>query len=161
MARTVFNDKPIVGKLQAADKLLDDMTPVYRDMGEYLIEVHRERFRLGVDPDGNPWAPKSPVTIERYRRQGDGDRLNPLIGPSRRLSTEISMFANQAGVEVGSSLEYSGVMQEGAAKGEFGADSRGRPIPWGNIPARVWLGLSEANNLGIIDIVDEHLEQLV
>jgi len=157
MIRIVFNGGPIHQALRDARERLADMTPVHRDIGEYLIESTRKRFRSGVTPDGTAWAPKRPATIERYRRAGDGTLTKPLIGPSRRLSTEIAMFANQAEVEVGSNLEYSGVMQGGAAKGAFGNDSRGRPIPWGNIPARVWLGLSDEDERNILDIVDEHL----
>lgn len=161
MFRTVFNGQPIVAQLRAAQERLEDMTPVHQDIGEYMIKATKDRFVVGKGPDGVAWAPKKPATIERYRRMGDGDRPNPLIGPSRRLSTEIVMFADAAGVEVGSNLEYSGTMQGGAAKGAFGSDSRGHPIPWGYIPARVWLGISDTDDRNIIDIVDEHLEAAI
>jgi len=157
MFRTVFNGQPIVQALRAAQGQLVEMTPIYEDIGEYLIEATKNRFRTGTAPDGSAWAPKSPVTIERYRRAGDGNLARPLIGPSRRLGNEIVKFVDRIGVEVGSNLAYAGAMQEGAAKGQFGADRHGRPIPWGNIPARVWLGLSEADERNILDIVDEHL----
>lgn len=158
MFRTVFNGATIVQALQQAQARLEDMTPVHQDIGEYLIESTKKRFVDGVAPDGSAWAPKRPATIERYRRAGDGNLTRPLIGPSRRLGNEILMFANQRDVEVGSNLEYSAVMQGGAAKGAFGADSHGRPIPWGTIPARIWLGLSDQDERNILDIVDEYLE---
>ena len=52
-------------------------------------------------------------------------------------------------------------MQEGAAKGAFGSDSRGNPLPWGNIPARRWLDLSDEEELEIVAIAEEHLEGLL
>ena len=159
MFRTVFNGQPIVQALRAAQGQLVEMTPIYEDIGEHMIESTKGRFRAGIAPDGSAWAPKRPSTIERYRRLGDGTLTKPLLGPSRRLSNEIVMSVDQTGVEVGSNLEYSGVMQGGAAKGAFGADRHGRPIPWGTIPARVWLGISDQDEHSIIDIVDEHLEQ--
>ncbi|WP_337846243.1 phage virion morphogenesis protein [Sphingomonas sp.] len=157
MLRIVFNGSAITAQLRAAQEQIADAEPMHRDIGEYLIDSHRQRFQRGEAPDGSAWAPKSLVTIERYRRMGDGDRTKPLIGPSRRLSTELHYFASKAETEVGSNLEYAAVMQEGAAKGAFGADRHGRPIPWGNIPARVWLGLSDIDERNILDIVDEHL----
>lgn len=161
MFRIIFNGTPIVEALRSAQERLADMTPVHQDIGEYMIEATKGRFRAGIAPDGSSWAPKRPATIERYRRLGDGNLTKPLVGPSRRLSNEIVMSADRSAVEIGSNLEYSGVMQEGAAKGQFGVDRHGRPIPWGNIPARVWLGISDVDERNILDIVDEHLEPML
>lgn len=161
MLRIIFNGTPIVEALRSAQEGLADLTPLHRDVGEYMIEATKGRFRAGIAPDGTAWAAKRPSTIERYRRLGEGNLTKPLTGPSRRLSNEIVMSADRAAVEIGSNLEYSGVMQEGAAKGQFGADRHGRPIPWGNIPARVWLGISDVDERNILDIVDEHLETIV
>lgn len=36
---------------------------------------------------------------------------------------------------------YAGTHQFGAAKGSFGTTESGRPIPWGDIPERPFLGL--------------------
>lgn len=159
MLRIVFNGSSVTQSLRDAQARLDNMEPAFRDIGEQLVESHKRRFQEGVAPDGSAWAPKSEATIERYRRAGHGGRTRPLIGPSGRLSSEIAYYANAAGAEVGSSLIYSAVMQEGAGRGAFGADARGRPIPWGDIPARVWLGLSDQDERDILDIVDEHLER--
>ena len=158
MAITVkINVDEITARLGKAKDALGDLTPVYQDIGEYLIESTKARFRRGEAPDGTRWRAKQPATIAAYLRRGDGSRPDPLIGPSKRLSTEIAMFANAAGVEVGSALEYSAVHQFGAAKGSFGENAAGRPIPWGDIPARPYLGLSDDDERNILDIVDEHL----
>ncbi len=155
MIKVEFNAAPIFDRLKAAREVLDDLTPIHQDIGEYMVEATRERFRRGEAPDGSKWAPKSALTLARYLAAGDGARPNPLIGPSRRLSTEIARFADRGGVEIGSALEYSGVMQHGAAQGAFGRDKRNHPLPWGTIPARVWLGISDTDERNILDIVDE------
>lgn len=157
MFRIIFNAAPVVEALRAAQDRLADMTQVHQDIGEYMIEATKGRFRARIAPDGSTWAPKSPTTIARYRRLGDGNLTKPLLGSSGRLSNEIVMAAGRSEVEIGSNLEYSGVMQTGAGKGQFGRTRRGGPIPWGNIPARVWLGLSDVDERNILDIVDEHL----
>lgn len=158
----MFNIQFNVGRSRAALReaidALEDPTPMFKDIGEYMVEATRQRFTKGVSPDGTAWAPKSAVTLERYQKLGYGNLRRPLIGPGKRLSREIQKFVSKGGVVVGSSLIYSGVMQNGAAKGAFGRDARGRPIPWGRIPARVWLGISDADEVAIVEITDEYLE---
>lgn len=159
MIRIEFNADAIFRSLSQAHDRLGDLTPVYEDIGEYMIEATRQRFLRSEAPDGTRWQPKKPATIERYKERGDGNRPDPLIGPSGRLGREINKLVSRDGVELGSALEYSAVMQHGAAQGAFGRDRAGRPIPWGTIPARVWLGISDADERNILDIVDEHLEE--
>lgn len=160
MIRIAFNADAVLQQIARARAALSDMTPVYGDIGEYLVKSTRDRFRAGTAPDGSRWRAKSPATLAAYLRRGDGSRPDPLIGPSGRLGREIASVAGSDQVEVGSSLIYSGAMQFGAAKGAFGRTKRGGPIPWGTIPARQWLGLSAGNEAAIIDIVDEHLEEV-
>ncbi|MBV1917606.1 MAG: phage virion morphogenesis protein [Sphingomonadaceae bacterium] len=158
MPKLIFNAEASKRALRRAADLLDDMTPVYQDIGEYMVEATRKRFQTGTAPDGTAWAPKSQATLDRYRRLGYGSLNRPLIGPSRSLSKQILRLVDKNSVTIGSNLIYSRVMQEGAAKGAFGSDSRGRPIPWGRIPARTWLGLSDADELAIVDIAEEYIE---
>lgn len=159
MIKVDFKYEAVAAALGEAARRLGDMTPIHQDIGEYVVEITKDRFKKGIDPDGNAWTPKKQATIDRYKERGDGDRPDPLVGPSKRLSSEIAQYADAAGVEIGSSLEYSAVMQNGAKQGAFGKDKRNHPLPWGDIPARVWLGLSDDDELAIIDIADEHLEQ--
>ena len=58
---------------------------------------------------------------------------------------------------VGSSLEYAAVQQFGARRGEFGRTRRGAPIPWGDIPARPFLGVSRVDRVEILDILAGYL----
>lgn len=157
MPKVQFKAEGARAALRKAIHSLEDLTPIYQDIGEYMIEATRRRFVTGTAPDGSPWAPKSAGTLERYKRLGYGSLGRPLIGPSKALSRQILKFVSKGGVVIGSAQIYSGVMQFGADKGAFGTDRRGRSIPWGRIPARVWLGLSAADELAIIEIVDEHL----
>ena len=143
--------------LKAAIAELQDMTPVYEDVAEYMVEKTRRRFIEGKAPDGTAWAPKSEGTLARYKRLGYGNLGKTLIGPSKALSRQILSFVSKDGVVIGSAQIYARVMQEGAAKGAFGTDARGRPLPWGRIPAREWLGISAREAIDIVAIVEEHL----
>lgn len=146
------------------DKHLSNLAPVFWDLGELLARTTKERFIAGKAPDGTPWAPKSPTTIEAYRRrEGDAGSgfTRPLIGPSEELSKKIFYEVRADSVEIGSALVYAGVMQFGAAKGAFGSMANGSPIPWGNIPARPFLGLSPRDEELIGKTLTEHLDGAV
>jgi len=158
MITTNFKASAVTQAIRDAIAVLKDMMPVYRDIVEYMVQATRQRFADGQDPDGNAWAAKKPSTLDRYKRLGYGNLNRVLIGPGRALSRQIVGQATASGAVIGSALIYSRVMQEGASKGEFGVDRRGRSLPWGNIPARVWLGVSaKKDEPEIIGIVEDHL----
>jgi hypothetical protein len=45
-----------------------------------------------------------------------------------------------------------------ASKGAFGFNSKGRPIPWGDIPARPFIGFSSEDELMIARMLDDWLQ---
>lgn len=172
-----LDDVDVISALERAARAVTDMTPLMQELGEMLVESTKARFPEGVSPDGTRWAPKSPATIDAYRRReakGKNSTLDfrPLFGPSRMLSSQIHYEATANQVEVGSNMIYAAVMQLGAAQGEFGART-GRtrptekrpksqdyffPIPWGDIPARPFIGLSGTDRSNIAEAVDEWLQ---
>lgn len=160
--RIDISDEDAIRQLDRLAEHLTDMTPLMQDLGEYLADSTERRFPEGVAPDGTPWAPKSQATMDAYRRR-EGRSSNasvpfrPLYGPSGRLSSEIHYEAQADSVEIGSNLIYAAVMQMGAGKGAFGTASNNTPIPWGDIPARPFLGISEDDRQTIPLIVAEYL----
>lgn len=152
-----IDDAEIFAALDRVARAVTDMRPVMQDIGEEMVVATRNRFGAGTAPDGTPWAPKSPTTIAAYERRGDPIDLRPLFGPTRRLSSEIASYASETSVEWGSNLIYSAVMQLGAAKGAFGRTSRGGPIPWGPIPARPFLGVSDDDRNAILSAIEDWL----
>jgi phage gpG-like protein len=58
---------------------------------------------------------------------------------------------------VGSTMIYSAVQQFGQKQGESGSTKRGSPIPWGDIPARPFLGISDQDRIDIIDTISDYL----
>lgn len=149
----------------ALDRLagaLDDMTPVMAEIGEQLQETTEARFDQGADPEGHPWAPKSQTTIDAYVRRGKTADRRPLWGPGEgiRLARSFHSVFGPSFVEIGTNAIQSAVMQFGAKKGAFGKTKRGSSIPWGDIPARPFLGLSELDRQNIADTVEEWLERV-
>lgn len=160
MIKIELKEDEISAVLDRVSAALTDMSPVMERIGDDLLSGTDQRFRDGIAPDGSAWAPKSAATLEAYRRGPDSVSFRPLIGPSKSLSTTISFRAGADFVEIGSNAVYAAVMQFGAAKGAFGTTSRGSPIPWGDIPARPFLGISDTDRSNIITTVTEWLERL-
>lgn len=152
-----FNVTRATEAIRRAAAEMSDMTPIHRDVVDYMITATRERFAKGVDPEGTAWAAKKQSTLDRYKQLGYGNLRRVLQGPSRQLSRQVIGEATKTGAVIGSALIYSRVMQDGAEKGAFGNGRNGRPVPWGKIPARVWLGMSPTDEQAIVDIAEEHL----
>ena len=132
-----------------------DTTPARPELGEYLIESTKDRFRRKEAPDGTPWAPNSPLTIERKGRD------DALVGESKRLGREFHYrLEGDDGLSFGSPLEYAAVQHFGAEQGEFGRSDRNTPIPWGDIPSREIIGLSADDEYTAIEIFADYLDPL-
>lgn len=56
-------------------------------------------------------------------------------------------------------MEYAAAQQFGMKKGYAGANKRGSPIPWGDIPARPFLGISDHDRGMILDEISDYLSQ--
>ena len=65
--------------------------------------------------------------------------------------------ADRQAVEVGSNRVYTKVQRGRARKGAFGTDLRGRPIPWGAIPAREFLGLSDVDRGEFLETTADYI----
>lgn len=143
MISVIFHDKEIMQALQQLERSVGDISPALKEIGEVLVESTKQRFNSGEGPDGQAWAENSAVTIDRKGRN------KPLIDEgtlAEQLRYEV--IGNQ--LEVGSSMEYAAMQQFGGTKSEF-------PHLWGDIPARPFLGISEADAAEILAIVHDHL----
>ena len=147
-----FDDAKV---LEAINRLLAasrDLTPLMRDIGEHLLNTTRERFVSQTAPDGAPWEPLSEDYRERKER--NAHKILTLFGI---LRGQIDYRAGPDRVEVGSPTIYAGTHQFGAGVGAFGTTTRGTPIPWGGIPARPFLGVSDDDAREIGALVTDHL----
>lgn len=106
------------------------------------------RFKKGVDPDGNKWAALSiESTLKFNYREGDYPRKGDSpLRDTGRLQRSITPKSGNGFAKVGTNVEYAPTHQFGAAKGSFAqiptVNGKMRPIPWGNIPARPFFGIT-------------------
>lgn len=151
MIKIEIDDREVRAALAELAARVGDLTPVMQEIGEVLVESSKQRFAKSQAPDGSPWAPNRPVTLARK----SGSR--PLIGETKSLSEQIHARAGRDRVEIGSTMQYAATQQFGARRGQFGKTRRGAPIPWGDIPARPFLGLSADDRDAVLEIVAEQI----
>jgi phage virion morphogenesis protein len=149
-----LDDAAVQAALQQLAARLTDMTPAMQEIGEVLMTSTKDRVLAGQQPDGGAFAPRSPVTLARYERLGL--RYGNPLNQSGMMRGGIFAESGPDQVQVGSNAIQSAVMQFGAAKGSLGARS-----PWGNIPARPFLGISDSDRSAIGEIVAEWIDGAV
>lgn len=156
MFELVFTNDQLSPALNRLGAGLDDMTPAMQALAELWLVSTQDRVERGEQPDGAPLAPRSPVTLERYAAQGFsfGRPLNRSGEMRQQLATE----SGPDFFRIGSNAIQAAVMQFGASKGSSGSTSRGGPIPWGDIPARPFLGVSEEDEINFLAELSEWLE---
>jgi phage gpG-like protein len=154
----------------------DLQTPL-KDIGQAIKESSRLRFLESKAPSGKAWAPLSPVTLA-LRRQGKrkGAGSKPLLNTGA-LRNSIMFRLGGTFVEIGSPEAKAKTHQFGARVGQYGrytqlwrskkygrktflgssGSKRGHPIPWGNVPARPFVGVSAKDRAEIVNILQSHL----
>jgi phage virion morphogenesis protein len=162
-----LDDDVVQAALQRLSAGMDDLTAPMNQIGFALVASSKSRIDQGLSPDGTPFAPRSAATLKAYEKR----KAVPKGGPLKltgEMQQEIFHEAGSDYVEVGSNAIQSAVMQMGAEQGAFGAfigkDKLGRDhfhsIPWGNIPARPFLGVSEDDRSVIQDTVEVWIASL-
>ena len=149
-----FDDAKVRAALNRLIAAGRDLTPLMREIGEHLLTTTRERFVTQTAPDGTPWTPLSETTKRRKRRNKD-----KVLTERGFLRGNLTFQAGSDEVLVGSPSIYAGTQQFGAKKGAFGSTSKGAPIPWGDIPARPFLGLSHDDETEIGHLVIDYLNE--
>lgn len=164
MVEVVFNDAEVKEQLARVSQHLTDMSGLMNELGEQLVYETEQRFDQGVSPEGVSWAAKSQTTLDAYRKRGQTVDVRPLFGPNADgIALRKSIFHDYGSdyVEIGTNKIQAAVMQFGAAQGAFGANAIGKPLPWGDIPARPFIGISEQDRSNIAASVEEWLADIV
>ncbi len=168
-----IDDRQVLDVLGQLTQRLGSPGPALKAIGETLTDSTKQRFAASRAPDGSTWEKNTDTTMERYLARFAGSRAKtgkrsaagarraggkkPLIGESRALGTTINYQVVGDTLYVGSPMQYAGTQQFGARQGQYGRTRRGGPIPWGDIPARPFLGLSAEDRTEVLDLLRELL----
>lgn len=169
-----INDAQIRAALLSLEAALTDMRQPMDEIGQTMVLSTKTRMQAGLSPDGTPFAPRSAVTLARYAAEGKKYGPKPLwlTGTMRQ---NVAHTAQSDSVSWGSNAIQAAVMHFGAEQGEFGAavgrtkpsEKRAKsqdyfsPLPWGRIPGRPFIGISESDGSAITEIIGEWIERAV
>ena len=137
-----------------------DFTGLHKEIGEALVSSTRQRFRTETGPDGRKW----PKSQRAAKEQG------LTLTDTARLKNSINARAQADGVEVGTNLIYAGVMQGDDGKDVTIKAKRKKYLrfrsggSWAmkkavTIPARPFIGISQADVEEIREILNDRIEE--
>ncbi|MDD5030374.1 MAG: phage virion morphogenesis protein [Rhodoferax sp.] len=176
------NDRQVLDVLTELSRKTSNLRPALKEIGLDMVASTKARFATATGPDGTPWEANSSVTIDRFvglynknfRKDGSlvpnknfkkdgsltkrgenalasGAVKKPLTGKMEALQTTINhQLVGSTGVSIGSPIVYAAIQQFGGTKAQF-------PHLWGDIPARPFLGMSDADKTNILDIIGRYL----
>ena len=163
-----INDGEIRSGLEALNAAIGNTDPALMQIGEYLVDSTKQRFQNTTAPDGSQWAANSDVTLEQYvnrfktsftktgkrSKAGRERKANKKAGTgeTKQLQRQIFYNVRSGELEVGSPMIYAGTFHFGAKKHQYG-----KGAPWGDIPARPFLGISDEDERQVLAIIEEHL----
>ncbi len=124
---------------------LADREPALAEIGGELQTSTHQRFREQRGPDGEAWPGLAAATLGQ--RKGDRRRAK-ILRDTGELFNSISFQATADEVHVGTNKAYARIHQLG---GQAGRASAAR------IPARPYLGVSEADRQTVADILSQYL----
>jgi phage virion morphogenesis protein len=130
---------------------MGDLRPVLEAVGQIIQSGTQQRFIDQQAPDGTPWAALSPVTIAMRRMAGRGGV--EILRDTGRLMNSISYAVQGDSVKVFTNVAYAPTHQKGARKGSLGGGA-----PWGNIPARPFMGVSNGDMEAIMEVLQGYLQ---
>lgn len=160
----VADDKQIQTVLHRLAGLNHNLTPVFQDIGEYLLLSHRLRFDAGIAPDGTPWKANSAITPKYgINRPLHGKTLNLRNGMVYQAgATSLRFGPSQATRAYAAIHQFGGVIKPKNGKALFFQAAGGgyRALKQVTIPARPYLGLSEADLRMVLRKLTHEYEQV-
>ena len=151
-----YDDRAVRQALADLRRASTHLRPAMQQIAGALESAVEDAFEREQSPDRTPWAAlRSSTQARRTKRKSWPGRILDESG-GRGLVGSITSSADATTAVAGTNKVYAATHQFGARKGEFGRTRRGHPIPWGDIPARPFLGRSAALDAEILDIVSQH-----
>lgn len=144
IAYTVQVKDPVTKAILRRLQRIRNLDPALEEIGASNLTETQQRFEDEEDPEGRAWVALSDATLET--RKGSP----PAILRDQANLYDSLTYKVQPGrsVAVGTNRRYARIHQMGGKAG------RGRKV---TIPARPYLGLSEAGAAEVLQIVTDHL----
>ena len=157
-----LDDRNVKVALNRLIRAGQDMSPAMLAVSEHLKDAALESFGHQSALNGTPWA-QLKASTRRQRRRGGFGEAGPILQRRGDLLRSIVSDHGPTFASAGANLIYATTQHFGAKKGEFGGvrtslpgRSFFQPIPWSDIPARPFLGVSDYDERKIGEIVLDH-----
>jgi len=154
-----INNKEIMRMLDELSERLEDPEDLMTELEGVLLDAVMENFDSGgrsEDGQTEVWEDLKQSTIDKRKLQ-HGDKYQVMI-VTGGLRDSMSGYHDKEKAGVLTNKIYATTMHFGAKKGEFGNDKSGRPIPWGDIPARPFMMITNEERAEISDILQKYLK---
>ncbi|HIE4801225.1 TPA: phage virion morphogenesis protein [Serratia marcescens] len=135
---------------------LEHPEPMLAEMGEALLDIHEARFKSQVSPDGVPWKPLQPWY--RQSKPRNQDKILTLDGPLRNTlryqirATELLFGTDRP---YGAAHQFGAIIRPRVARA---LSVQGWQVKKVELPARPWLGLSDADGSTLVEIARRYLQ---
>jgi phage virion morphogenesis protein len=134
-----------------------------KNIGQVLVKGVRERFAQQKAPDGQPWKPLNPD----YAKGKRGTKILQEQGMRGGLLGSITYVAGADSVAIGTNKVYGAIHQFGGTivprTGDALIFRLGNRVVFARkvvIPARPFLGLSDADRAAILEVVGDHIRRV-
>lgn len=129
----------------------NDGHQAYDDIGRLGVQFIGSRIEEGKgDPEtGEAWAALS----DWYETEKKETSSGGILSFEGDLEDDIRHQVDGNEIIVGTNRVYAATMHFGAEKGEFGNGA-----PWGDIPARPFLGFTDDEAEEMLDVLNEHID---
>lgn len=140
-------------KLAALAQQIDDPTPIFGIINEYLLQSTRARFGPQISPNGEKWAVLSPRYAKKKRKN-----KNKILTLEGDLQRYLRGKFDRTGLEFGTNSPYGAIHQFG---GVFNRTSKkGKQYAF-KMTARPWLGLSSEDKSVILKKTQQYLKRAI
>lgn len=178
-----ISDADVQRALRGLEQRASNFRPALESIGQYLLLRTRERFDQERGPDGRPWQPLSPRTVQRKARSRTA--LRGILKQSGKLRDTISYRVGSREVVLAAAQKYGGLHQFGGqvkrgggqrdlyfrvdkktGQSRFAKKSKANFQQTAtfsdstiNIPARPFLGANAEDRQEFIEIIRDYLIQ--
>ncbi|TBU75205.1 phage virion morphogenesis protein [Phytopseudomonas daroniae] len=180
-ATVELESQAVLAAIRAATEALGNPDRMLRDMGEYLMIAHDQRFASQTAPDGTPWQALSPAYQRRKKKNADKILVldgylkntlryqvegNELVFGSNRVYAAIQHFGGEIQMPARSQQAYFRQDKSGDIGNQFVSKRRSNFSQWVTlgpytikIPARPFLGTSTADDAELTNIAMGYLNR--
>lgn len=155
-ATVTVGDDDLRRALRNLQFAISDMTPAMADIAGAMQETAEDSFDTETEPGGKKWAALARSTQADRAKKNYGPQ-GPILQRTGRLAGSIVAEWDRDSARAGTNVVYATTQFFGAKRGAFGTTSKGRPIPWGDIPGRPFLGLNDEQASDFLSRIHQHV----